>query len=453
MATATAIAGSGSAYRAYALVQQNGGNGGDSYSGSGGAGAASTLVNAVSGSTTGILALTQNAVGGSGGSSTTGQGAAGGNASSSLLLTDTQASTLDVVVSAAGGSGGYGAGGTTGTAGNGTANGSINAMGALVLQGSASAGTGTGGAATSNMYGVGAGGNAVTITSSSQAGLGTAATANATATTFTLGSAVGDATATTSGAPTGIAMAQGTASDALGHKVVVTASAPTMTNSTSVRTQVSSGGNTYGTYYQFLGSGYPVAYSTAAALPNAAAVTQILGATHANVSNALAGNTVLGAGLLGANYATFGPSGSFTYTSSAEFIENFTGSSNLTLGLLDIGAYGNGFDSLSFNVKDGSTTLLSQTFNTLSSAQAFFTDGVQSLGVLPGNEFNYLTLSYSLTASAAEGAGITYIIGSAPAPAPVPVPSSWLLMVGGLGALGLMARRNRPGRHLPVARV
>ncbi len=59
-------------------------------------------------------------------------------------------------------------------------------------------------------------------------------------------------------------------------------------------------------------------------------------------------------------------------------------------------------------MKDGSTTLLSRGFTSLSAAQKFFADDPLSLGTLSGNVD--LTISYKLTATAPEGAGISYVL-------------------------------------------
>ena len=100
---------------AFITVNQVGGAGGAATSGAkGGAGAASTLINAVTGSATddGSLFLTQAAVGGAGGSADTGTAGAAGAASSALTFSDVAAATknagLNGTSNATGGAGGAG---------------------------------------------------------------------------------------------------------------------------------------------------------------------------------------------------------------------------------------------------------------------------------------------------------------------------------------------------------
>jgi hypothetical protein len=85
---------------------------------------------------------------------------------------------------------------------------------------------------------------------------------------------------------------------------------------------------------------------------------------------------------------------------------------------------------------NGSTALLSNTFTSLSSAQAFFTDNSYSLGVLNGDVD--LTLIYSLTSNSDAGANISYIIGFSTAP--VPEPAEYLLILAGLCIIALKSR-------------
>jgi hypothetical protein len=115
--------------------------------------------------------------------------------------------------------------------------------------------------------------------------------------------------------------------------------------------------------------------------------------------------------VLGANYSA--TSGTVKYSASTEDVFNLSGSNTITLGLLNLGSYGKGFSSLSFTVKEGATTLLTDSFTSLAAAQTFFTDDPVSLGKLSGPVD--LTLSYQLTANQAEGAGISFVLADAPA--------------------------------------
>jgi len=77
-----------------------------------------------------------------------------------------------------------------------------------------------------------------------------------------------------------------------------------------------------------------------------------------------------------------------------------------------MGAYSGGFTRLTFTVAEGATTLLTKTFTTLSAAQTYFSDDPVSLGDITGAVD--LKLTYKLTANAAEGAGISYLVADAP---------------------------------------
>jgi hypothetical protein len=146
--------------------------------------------------------------------------------------------------------------------------------------------------------------------------------------------------------------------------------------------------------------------------PSAATVGSIL-ANEPIVQQALAGDSVIGITLQGANYVN-GASGTTTLQTSTEFVDTLTGKNAFTLGLLGLSAYGDGFQSLTVTVTDRKTTLLTKTFTTLASAQSYFADDALSLGTLSGNV--NLTISTTLTATAAEGVSTDYVIGSAAAP-------------------------------------
>jgi hypothetical protein len=81
-------------------------------------------------------------------------------------------------------------------------------------------------------------------------------------------------------------------------------------------------------------------------------------------------------------------------------------------GAAHLGAYNNGFKTLTFTVAEGATTLFTQSFSTLSKAQTYFTDDPVILGNLTGPID--LTLTYKLTANAPEGAGISYLVADGP---------------------------------------
>jgi hypothetical protein len=123
------------------------------------------------------------------------------------------------------------------------------------------------------------------------------------------------------------------------------------------------------------------------------------------------GSSIFGAGVLGANYSA-ASTGTYTYTASNTHEYALSGGYSITLGLLTIGAYNNGFKTLTFTVAEGATTLFTKSFSTLSQAQAYFTDDPVVLGNLSGPID--LTLTYKLTANAPEGAGISYLVADGP---------------------------------------
>ena len=75
---------------------------------------------------------------------------------------------------------------------------------------------------------------------------------------------------------------------------------------------------------------------------------------------------------------------------------------DLSLGLLGLTGYGGGFNSLKFTVASGATTLASDTFSTLASAQTFFNDHAVNLGNFAAGS-QTITVDYALTASAGAG--------------------------------------------------
>ncbi|MBN8509871.1 MAG: PEP-CTERM sorting domain-containing protein [Burkholderiales bacterium] len=131
-----------------------------------------------------------------------------------------------------------------------------------------------------------------------------------------------------------------------------------------------------------------------------------------------------------------------------------TATTRLTLGLLDFTSYGGGFESLSLSAKNGANSIFSTTITDLATAEAYFDDRVISLGNF-GAGARSLTLSFSLTASGAQGADFSYLVSSALPPSPaslgpiaapsptaaVPEPGSWALMAAGLGVLAATAAR------------
>jgi len=138
---------------------------------------------------------------------------------------------------------------------------------------------------------------------------------------------------------------------------------------------------------------------------------------NTNVYNSLqsTGSSIFGAGVLGANYSA-ASTGTYTYTASNTHEYALSGSYSITLGLLGLAGYNSGFKTLTFTVAEGATTLLTQSFSSLSKAQTYFTDDPVILGNLTGPID--LTVTYKLTANAPEGAGITYLVADGPPASP-----------------------------------
>jgi hypothetical protein len=240
-------------------------------------------------------------------------------------------------------------------------------------------------------------------------------TASAAANTTSVGSVTGIAAAIATGT-SGNAVASSTAENAATgatDTVLANATAPTATGTVSSLTEANIGGNWFGNPVNY-SNGY-AAYGLSLGSPTAGVQTNYLASPTLNavVYNSLqaSGSSIFGAGVLGANY--LGATGTRTYTTSNTQEYSLSGNNAFTLGLLSLGAYGGGFSSLSFSVTEGATTLLSKSFTSLSAAQTYFTDDPVSLGDLSGAVD--LKLTFKLTASAVEGAGISYLVADAPA--------------------------------------
>jgi hypothetical protein len=250
----------------------------------------------------------------------------------------------------------------------------------------------------------------------------------------TLGAATAVANAIGGTASSAEASAQGASGQAsamseaeLGSTVITSASAQTTLNGVNAYTQANVGGASFAKA-PASDNGYN-AYSYASASPTATAST---------------GSTMLGAGVLGGN----GSGASATYAAQATYDLNLSGKNNLTIGLLNLASYGGGFSDLTFTVKDGSATVLTDSFTTLASAEAFFTDdplSPKSLQNLSGAVD--LSLDYQITAKGGEGAGIAYVLGDKRTATNVPeIDSSSALSAATLLLGSLMVLRRRHAR-------
>jgi hypothetical protein len=225
-------------------------------------------------------------------------------------------------------------------------------------------------------------------------------------------------------------------------RLVVASATGEVGSSVYANTQSTFGGYVSGLPNLNGGSNGVQAFSFADGAPSAGAVDYIL-ATHPNVKASIEAGSLqaLGTGAMGANVAYL-PSASHSYTASTEYTFTLAGTSGLVVGLLDFTGYDGGLPmAIDFNVSNFGATLLSQSFTTLASASAYFTDHALSLGNFSGNVD--LMLSFTLTGMNAQGADFSYLVASGVLTNPVPEPSEWALLLVGLGVLGALARMGR----------
>jgi hypothetical protein len=354
------------------------------------------------------------ATGGNGGSTTSGIAGNAGNATAMLYLTSTASKSPSLTGSATalGGNASEGAGGTA------QATSELTSPYAATANATATGGSGsTPGAATATATAIGtkSSDNLITANATASSLTGSVgANSTATANTTSIGAVTGVAIAQTTGA-TGNAVGNSTAANAAtGATDTVSASATAATNMSAVSTQTQA--NVGGSWFGNPGatSNSYAAYAGAMGLPSSSVRTGYLVSPTLNPSvyHSLhsSGSSVFGAGILGANYTA--TTGTYSYSSSNTQMYNLSGNNAFTLGLLTMGAYNGGFTSLTFTVTDGTTSLLTKTFTSLSAAQTYFTDDPVSLGDITGAVD--LKLTYTLTAAAAQGAGISYLIADAP---------------------------------------
>jgi hypothetical protein len=450
------------------------------------------LTNALTLSSAGFATLNHTARGGNGGNTDTGVGGRGGNAQSTLNYLDTTSGSITATVSAFGGNGGQPQ--SQGVAGNGGSatstlvlssqapasiyNGGIFLDGSSHATGGTTGGTGLVGSdayATSSVTYTGDGiatiphappqqifgsvssyataasnsrASANALASATQANvvgavvasnavaIGTMAFANATS--HSVGATVAMADAQALGGSGG-ATAQSVAVNDQGHQVIMTAS--TGANNGVASSSANFSDNTFGGVAQLNDPGYGAPGAIARGMGGPDATTMASFVTTGGTPNsaaALANQSLIGLGVLGANYA--GGTGSQSFTSSAEYIVNTTGTFNLTLALLGITSNAGGFDFLSFSLTDNGTNLLSQSFTDLGSAQAYFSDDAITLYNLASNAD--IVLTFTLTAASIEGSSVMYALSSTAALAPVPLPPSFPLMLGALGGLAWLGRRD-----------
>jgi hypothetical protein len=387
-----------------------GGNGGAADSGVAGRGGDATLDETFSASGGSIAAATFVATGGNGGTASTGTGGAGGNAATSAGVTLGAGNGLvNVTLTSNGGSG-------RGTAAGGAATSRLTANGVQQAMATVNANGGSGGR-------TGAALASVIATESASAG-----TAHATANAVAAG-ADATALATTQGLDAADLLSQANATGASGTARGTSTATRGAESLTTVATAPVSGATSaqaQATWNPAQGLNFPNlsggsnglhAFSFANGAPSGGSVAALL-ASHPNVAAGVGGGVVFGLGSLGATYGG-GATGVRTYQASATYSFTLAQPGTVTLGLLNLTSYGGGFDALSFTVSSGSTTLVSNSFNTLASAQTWFTDHSLSLtGFAAGA--NTLQISYTLTASGAKGADISYLLSKPPGSLGIP---------------------------------
>ncbi len=94
--------------------------------------------------------------------------------------------------------------------------------------------------------------------------------------------------------------------------------------------------------------------------------------------------------------------------------------------------------AIDFSVSNFGTLLVSESFTSLASADAYFIDHALSLGMFSGSV--NLMLSFTLTGMDAQGADFSYLVASG---ALVPEPAEWVMLLAGLGVFGALARVRR----------
>jgi hypothetical protein len=442
------------------LLDVNGGNGGGSANGRSGDGAAVTLSNAIDGTTSGSLQLTQIATGGSAGSvddnagingvaggavsslsksgsftnvtietsasgghgsGRNGTGAPGaGAAATATSLANNDAGSGSASATAEGGYGGYSnAPGQTDAAG-GLGQGTASAIGATSATAAAKAiggfgGTHGGANAAAMATGFGAQ-NAVSATGSAEGGAGVA-----TAEAITSGGAIirGHAMATAPVASTGSIRSR---SDVLAYGNIGLGLPDDSFGREAVAAFVS----------------HPETETLNSALAGKAAVTAAL-AGHDTVALALLG----GAYALASDGSADDASGDqFTFTSTIELTLASPSENDILLGLLDPVTAGDGFDELRFQVFGETNPLLDVNFTDLASAVAYFDDNVIDLGhIFVGPDGN-LDLSFQLDLiGTAAGSGFYFDFVASTAAVPLPA-SVWLILTA-FGVLGPYCSRNR----------
>lgn len=434
---------------ATALVTQTGGDGGGggAYGSQsiGAAGGATTLRNAVTGSTLGgLLTLTQIARGGTGGTSQTATPGVGGKASSTLIFDDTtqvvanRSSSVEATILAYGGDGGAGNanfGGASGGAGAAT----VSITGAGAVQADAEAYGGSegavffptvphGGGATAQATGVG---RFVTVTAYAWGGTGQVGGGVATATAEGVG-----------------------AGGSVTSKSVTSRISSGLITMLSAATSAPVAGTSRAYTYAHLGGVGPTSMSGDQGV---AAVVGAPSPTGVGPVLSLNPNLKSGFGAKPLFFANAELAGGYSTTAGAaevsiseiEMTVNLSltpKNQDLLIGLHDPVATGAGFTSLSFDVTANGTNILHRAFGSLIDAKAYFSDHAVDTGWSPtsgpggasGSAQIGIILSMT-TASPGDGFTVNLLVGdSQPLAITVAGMASAMAAMGASSSAGLV---------------
>jgi hypothetical protein len=311
--------------------------------------------------------------------------------------------------------------------------------------------------AQSNTYATGGSGSTLGTASAYAGAVTTAANGSSNAYAQATGSAVtsqarADSAMTGSGqaraygnGSTGSVEATSVSTGPLGRTVTAVASGDVAGVTQSI-TQSTFGGSFSGLPGLSGGSNGYVAFANVDGAPAAGTVTSILNA-HNAVRNAIQADslTTVGIGNLGANYGPATPGASHTYSASSEYTFTLASSSSILLGLLDFTGRSAGNPiNLSFSASVGGTAVYSQSFSSLASAAAWFTDHPLNLGTYAAGNI-VVDINLTLTSGSDQGAGFSYLLGTGnlTTPAVVPEPGRVAMLLPGLMVIGWMMRRRR----------
>ena len=125
-------------------------------------------------------------------------------------------------------------------------------------------------------------------------------------------------------------------------------------------------------------------------------------------------------------------------------LSQFSSSQHLFIGLASARSTSADPANLHFSISREGTTLVDQTFTTLTDATAYFTDHSLDLGLLDPASNGHLNLTIQLDATLIPNGGFSanLFIANATAASGVPEPSSTFLL--NLATTGLLTRRRRP---------